>query len=69
MLLGSTMYVGRERLMLRDKVVYEKKTPERDYVKLCKPCQYTLTHLVGNKRPKEIIKLKSDLHRFIFMEH
>lgn len=25
MLLGSTMYVGRERLMLRDKVVYEKK--------------------------------------------
>lgn len=30
MLVETTMYVGRERLMFKDKVVYEKKkTPER----------------------------------------
>ena len=43
-LLQSVMYVGREGLMLRDKVYMEtnkqtnKQKPERAYVRLCNPC-------------------------------
>lgn len=39
----------------------------RVYVRLRKSCQQVLTHLVRNRKPTEVIKMGSDLNRFVFM--